>query len=82
MYKCESTESLSDHRALLLPEVRVCRLVVRRDHVSRVPPSHRGRRALHHHQPDGRLGWLWVRGVLLSWIFAPAVVHDTRYQED
>lgn len=57
-------------------------LVVCCDHVGRVPPSHRGWRALHHHQPDGGLGRLWVGGVLLGWIFAPAVVHDTRYQED
>lgn len=74
--------SRSDHRALLLPKVRVCRLVVGCDHVGRVPPSHRGWRALHHHQPDGRLSRLRVRGVLLRGIFAPAVVHDTRYQED
>lgn len=52
------------------------------DHVGRVPPSHRCRGALHHHQPDGRLGRRRVRGVLLGGIFAPAVVHDARYQED
>lgn len=73
---------VSDHRALLLPEVRVRRLVVGRDHVGGVPLSHRGRRALHHHQPDGRLRRLRVRGVLLGRIFAPAVIHDTWYQED
>ena len=78
----KSAESRSDHRALLLPEVRVRRLVVGRDHVGRVPPTHRGWRALHHHQPDGRLSRLRVRGILLRGIFAPAVVHDTRYQED
>lgn len=52
------------------------------DHAGRVPPSHRRRGALHHHQPDGRLSRLRVRGVLLRGIFAPAVVHDTGYQED
>lgn len=78
----KSTESRSDHRALLLPEVRMRRLVVGRDHVGRVPPTHRCWRALHHHQPDGRLSRLRVRGVLLRGIFASAVVHDTRYQED
>lgn len=82
IYKGESSESQSDHRALLLPEVRVRWLVIGCDHVGRVPPSHRSRRTLHHHQPDGRLGRLRVRGVLLGRIFAPAVVHDTRYQED
>lgn len=82
IYSGESSESHSDHRALLLPEVGVRRLVERRDHVGRVPASHRRRRALHHHQPDGRLGRLRIRGVLLRGIFAPAVVHDTRYQED
>lgn len=71
----------SDHRALFLPKVRVRGLVVGGDHVGRVPPCHRSRRALHHHQPDGRLCGLRVRGVLLGGIFAPAVVHDTRYQE-
>lgn len=77
----KSAESRSDHRALLLPEVRMRRLVVGRDHVGRVPPTWSWR-ALHHHQPDGRLSRLRVRGVLLRGIFAPAVVHDTRYQED
>lgn len=72
----------SDHRALFLPKVRVRWLVVGCDHVGRLPPSHRSRRALHHHQPDGRLRRLWVRGVLLCGIFAPAVIHDTWYQED
>lgn len=73
---------LSDHRALFLPKVRVRGLVVGGDHVGRVPPCHWSWRALHHHQPDRRLRWLWIRGVLLRGIFAPAVVHDTRYQED
>lgn len=82
MYKSESAESHSDHRTLLLLEIRVRWLVVGCDHVGRVPPSHRGWRALHHHQPDGRLSRLRVRGVLLGGIFAPAVVHYTRYQED
>lgn len=82
IYKGESSESCSDHCAFLLPEVRVCWLVVGCDHVGCVPPSHWGWRALHHYQPDGRLGWLRVWGVLLGGIFAPAVIHDTRYQED
>lgn len=72
----------SDHCALFLPKVRVRWLVVGCDHVGRVPPSHRSRRALHHHQPDGRLCRLRIRGVLLRGIFAPAVVHNTWYQED
>lgn len=71
-----------NHGGLLLSKVRVCRLVVGRDHVRLVPASHRSRRALHHHQPDGGLRGLWLRGVLLGGIFAPAVVHDTGYQED
>lgn len=57
-------------------------LVVGGDHVGRVPPSHRSWRALHHHQPDGGLRGLWIRGVLFGGIFAPAVVHDTGYEED
>lgn len=72
----------SDHRALLLPEVWVRRLVVGGDHVGGVPPSHRCWGALHHHQSDGRLSGLWVRGVLLGRIFAPTVIHYTGYQED
>lgn len=72
----------SHHRALLLPEVRVRRFVVGGDHVGRVPPAHRRRGALHHHQPDGGLGGLRVRSVLLGGIFAPAVIHDTGYEEN
>lgn len=72
----------SDHRALLLPEVWVRWLVVGGDHVGCVPPSHRCWGVLHHHQSDGRLSGLWVRGVLLGRIFAPTVIHYTGYQED
>jgi len=57
-------------------------LVVGRDHVGRVPPALRRRGALHHHQPDGGRRGQGVRGVLLGGVFAPAVVHDARYQED
>lgn len=70
-----------DHGAFLLPEVRVWRILIAGDHAGRVPPPHRRRGALHHHQPDGRRSRLWVRSVLLCGIFAPAVVHNTRYQK-
>lgn len=73
---------LSDHRAFFLPKVRVRGLMVGGDHVRSVPPCHWSWRALHHHQPDGRLRRLWIWGVLLRGIFAPAVVHDTGYQEN
>lgn len=56
--------------------------MVGRNHVAHVPLSYLRWRALHHHQSDRRLAWLWVRSVFLRRIFAPAVIHYTGNQED